>query len=100
MKGSTKLQHRGNHVAALLAYRQPETLAEQLLAAQEQNNDLQEQLVRAVLCNTTVMVLSPPFGTAVNCSNSQVYSCLTHSGQHYCSRRNKCHISSTLVGPH
>jgi hypothetical protein len=45
-KGSSRpLQHRGNHVASLLAYRQPETLAEQLLAQQEHNNDLQEQLV-------------------------------------------------------
>jgi hypothetical protein len=42
------LQHRGNHVASLLAYRQPETLAEQLLAQQEHNNELQEQLVRGI----------------------------------------------------
>jgi hypothetical protein len=42
---SRPLQHRGHHVASLLAYRQPETLAEQLLAVQEHNNELQEQLV-------------------------------------------------------
>lgn len=45
-KGSSRpLQHRGHHVASLLAFRQPETLAQQLLAQQEHNNELQEQLV-------------------------------------------------------
>ncbi|KAF6266656.1 hypothetical protein COO60DRAFT_1623446 [Scenedesmus sp. NREL 46B-D3] len=45
---SRPLQHRGNHVASLLACRQPETLAEQLLAQQEHNNELQEQLKHAL----------------------------------------------------
>ena len=53
---SRPLQHRGNHVASLLACRQPETLAEQLLAQQEHNNELQEQLVSGSKQASTVCV--------------------------------------------